>query len=173
MKITDTEINILKNRILENERLESKADASYEFFERIVKIFERIPAADAEGLLRKNFYLVIPFSNTVYKRKINSGDCWLVFFQSDLWDQKRKDEEILYTIAHELAHQLHQILPNGFRNPTILRLYYRAIENGLVLDDYAAANVMEYFAQGVEAFFQLKKMKNLKSRNITVIHAGN
>ncbi len=108
MKITDTEINILKNRILENERLESKADASYEFFERIVKIFERIPAADAEGLLRKNFYLVIPFSNTVYKRKINSGDCWLVFFQSDLWDQKRKDEEILYTIAHELAHLFYE-----------------------------------------------------------------
>ena len=104
MKITDTEINILKNRILENERLESKADASYEFFERIVKVFERIPAADAEALLRKNFYLVIPFSNTVYKRKINSGDCWLVFFQSDLWDQKKKDDEILYTIAHELAH---------------------------------------------------------------------
>jgi alpha-glucosidase len=59
--------------------------------------------------------------------------------------------------AHELAHQLHQILPNGFRNPTVLRLYYRAIENGLVLDDYAAANVMEYFAQGVEAFFSIEK----------------
>jgi len=68
----------------------------------------------------------------------------------------------LPTFAHllyssELAHQLHQILPNGFGNPTILRLYHRAIENGLVLDDYAAANVMEYFAQGVEAFFSIEK----------------
>jgi hypothetical protein len=104
MKITETDISILKNRILENERLESKADGSYEFFERIVKVFERIPDADAEALLRKNFYLVIPFSNTVYRRNIISGECWLVFFKTDLWNQEKKDDEILYTIAHELAH---------------------------------------------------------------------
>jgi hypothetical protein len=104
MKITETDISILKNRILENERLESKADGSYEFFERIVKVFERIPDADAEALLRKNFYLVIPFSNTVYRRNIISGECWLVFLQTDLWDKRKTDDEVQYTIAHELAH---------------------------------------------------------------------
>ena len=108
MKITDTDISILKNRVVENERLESKADASHEFFEMVVKVFERIPETDGEMILGKNFYLVIPFSNTVYKRNIISGECWLVFLQTDLWNQEKKDDEILYTIAHELAHLFFQ-----------------------------------------------------------------
>lgn len=99
MKITDKHKANLKDRILENE-----TDASNEFFETVVQIFERIPESDGETILKKNFYLVIPFSNTVYKRKISHGECWLVFLQSDLWDQKKKDDEILYTIAHGLAH---------------------------------------------------------------------
>jgi hypothetical protein len=104
MNITDTHKSILKDRILENERLESEADASHEFYERIVKVFERIPDTDGEALLRKKFYLVIPFANTVYKRTLFSDECWLVFFQTDLWNRMKTDDEIQYTIAHELAH---------------------------------------------------------------------
>jgi len=104
MNITDAHKSILKDRILENERIENKADATYDFYERIVKVFERIPDTDGEALLRKKFYLVIPFANTVYKRELFSSECWLVFFQTDLWDNTKKDEEILYTLAHELAH---------------------------------------------------------------------
>lgn len=72
MNITDTHKSILKDRILENERLESESDSSHEFYERIVKIFERIPDTDGEALLRKKFYFVIPFANTVYKRRLFS-----------------------------------------------------------------------------------------------------
>jgi hypothetical protein len=104
MKITDKLKANLKDRILENDRIETETDASHEFFEMVVKVFERIPETDGETLLGKNFYLVIPFSNTVYKRNIISGECWLVFFQTDLCNQEKKDDEILYTIAHELAH---------------------------------------------------------------------
>ena len=104
MKITVKHKANLKDKILDNDRIEDETDASHDFFEMLVKVFERIPETDGEAILGKNFYLVIPFSNTVYKRKINSGECWLVFLQTDLWDQEKKDDEILYTIAHELAH---------------------------------------------------------------------
>jgi len=104
MEITDRHKANIKDRILDNDRIEDKTDASHEFFEIVVKVFERMPETDGETILGKNFYLVIPFSNTVYKRNIISGECWLVFFQTDLWNQEKKDDEILYTIAHELAH---------------------------------------------------------------------
>jgi len=104
MKITVKHKATLKDKILDNDRIEDETDARHDFFEMLVKVFERIPETDGEAIIRKNFYLVIPFSNTVYKRKINSGECWLVFLQTDLWDQEKKDDEILYTIAHELAH---------------------------------------------------------------------
>ena len=104
MEITDRHKANIKDRILDNDKIEDETDASHEFFEMVVKVFERIPETDGETLLGKNFYLVIPFSNTVYKRNIISGECWLVFFQTDLWNQEKKDDEILYTIAHELAH---------------------------------------------------------------------
>ena len=104
MEITDKHKANLKDKILDNDRIEDETDASHDFFEMLVKVLERIPETDGETLLDKNFYLVIPFSNTVYKRKISPGECWLVFLQTDLWDQEKKDDEILYTIAHELAH---------------------------------------------------------------------
>jgi hypothetical protein len=104
MNITDKYKTILKDRILEDDRIEDETDASHDFFEMFVKVFERIPETDGETLLEKNFYLVIPFSNAVYKRRISPGECWLVFLQTDLWDQEKKNDEILYTIVHELAH---------------------------------------------------------------------
>ena len=104
MEITDRHKANIKDRILDNDRIEDETDVSHEFFETVVKVFERMPETDGETILGKNFYLVIPFSNTVYKRNIISGECWLVFFQTDLWNQGKKDDEILYTIAHELAH---------------------------------------------------------------------
>lgn len=56
------------------------------------------------------------------------------------------------TIAHEFAHQVHLTAMGKAEVKTIHKLYEQARREGRVLDYYAAANEMEYFAQGYEAF---------------------
>lgn len=56
------------------------------------------------------------------------------------------------TIAHEFAHQVHLTAMSKAEVKTIHNLYERARREGRMLDYYAAANEMEYFAQGYEAF---------------------
>ena len=56
------------------------------------------------------------------------------------------------TIAHEFAHQVHLTAMCKAEVRTIHNLYEQARRQGRVLDYYAAANEMEYFAQGYEAF---------------------
>jgi len=56
------------------------------------------------------------------------------------------------TIAHEFAHQVHLTAMCKAEVRTIHNLYQQARREGRVLDYYAAANEMEYFAQGYEAF---------------------
>ena len=57
-----------------------------------------------------------------------------------------------HTIAHEFAHQVHLTAMSKDELRTIHSLYQQARHKGRVLDYYAAANEMEYFAQGYEAF---------------------
>ena len=56
------------------------------------------------------------------------------------------------TIAHEFAHQVHLTAMSKAEVKTIHKLYDEARREGRMLDYYAAANEMEYFAQGYEAF---------------------
>jgi tetratricopeptide (TPR) repeat protein len=56
------------------------------------------------------------------------------------------------TLAHEFAHQVHLTAMGKAEVRTIHKLYEQARREGRVLDYYAAANEMEYFAQGYEAF---------------------
>ena len=56
------------------------------------------------------------------------------------------------TIAHEFAHQVHLTAMSKAEVKTIHKLYNQARREGRMLDYYAAANEMEYFAQGYEAF---------------------
>jgi tetratricopeptide (TPR) repeat protein len=56
------------------------------------------------------------------------------------------------TIAHEFAHQVHLTAMSKSELKTIHTLYERARREGRMLDYYAAANELEYFAQGYEAF---------------------
>jgi propanediol dehydratase small subunit len=56
------------------------------------------------------------------------------------------------TIAHEFAHQVHLTVMSKDELKTIHNLYQQARRKERVLDYYAAANEMEYFAQGYEAF---------------------
>ena len=56
------------------------------------------------------------------------------------------------TIAHEFAHQVHLTAMSRGEARTIHKLYERARREGRALDYYAAANELEYFAQGYEAF---------------------
>jgi hypothetical protein len=55
--------------------------------------------------------------------------------------------------AHEFAHFLHFNFMFPDEVEAIDRLYKKAILEGRTLDDYAASNSAEYFAQGFEAYF--------------------
>ncbi len=56
------------------------------------------------------------------------------------------------TFAHEFAHQILTHALPAERRGEVNALYRSALEAGACLDDYAASNVDEYFAQGYEAF---------------------
>lgn len=61
------------------------------------------------------------------------------------------------TLAHEIAHQVHQFTFLPVQRARITQLYKRAVRDGRCIDYYAASNEMEYFGQGVEAFACLVK----------------
>ncbi|MCC6785718.1 MAG: tetratricopeptide repeat protein, partial [Planctomycetes bacterium] len=62
------------------------------------------------------------------------------------------------TLAHEVAHQVHlHVLRESPAFARIKVLHRRAVDEGRVLDYYAASNWAEYFGQGVEAFVSLCK----------------
>ena len=61
------------------------------------------------------------------------------------------------TIAHEFAHQVHIAAMGKSEAREIRSLYERARREGRMLDNYAAANEYEYFAQGYEAFISDRK----------------
>ena len=55
-------------------------------------------------------------------------------------------------VAHEFAHQVHIYALPAELQERIAELYDRAVAAGSMLDYYAAADALEYFAQGVEAY---------------------
>ena len=65
--------------------------------------------------------------------------------------------------AHEFAHQIHYMALSDSQKQRIKELYQQALERGITLDYYAAANDMEYFAQGYEAYVSTMKRAMLKS----------
>lgn len=65
------------------------------------------------------------------------------------------------TIAHEFAHQVHACALDAKTLARIQALYAAARRDGKTLDYYAAANEMEYFAQGYEAYVSRRKRPNL------------
>lgn len=65
------------------------------------------------------------------------------------------------TIAHEFAHQVHACALDAKTLARIQALYAAARRAGKTLDYYAAANEMEYFAQGYEAYVSRRKRPNL------------
>ncbi|MEK6300649.1 MAG: tetratricopeptide repeat protein [Acidobacteriota bacterium] len=73
------------------------------------------------------------------------------------------------TLAHEFAHQVHLTAMSKAEMKTIHNLYERARREGRALDYYAAANEMEYFAQGYEAFVSHYKRP---SSGITARHTN-
>ena len=58
---------------------------------------------------------------------------------------------------HEFAHLLHLTLLLKGEFWHLEELYKSAIKEGRYLDDYAANNSSEYFAQGLEAYFSVSK----------------
>ena len=68
-----------------------------------------------------------------------------------------------WMVLHELAHALHDRLPDRFKNRQIMQTYKRAMAadkygvvphiSGVRRDAYAANNPMEYFAEASEAFW--------------------
>jgi dienelactone hydrolase len=66
-------------------------------------------------------------------------------------------------ILHELAHGMHDRLPDRYDNETVLNAFRQAMQekkydhilraNGRQVKAYAATNQMEYFAETTEAFF--------------------
>jgi tetratricopeptide (TPR) repeat protein len=65
-------------------------------------------------------------------------------------------------LAHEFAHQVHiNALPETIKKE-IEGLYQKALKSGRTLDYYAAANELEYFAQGVEAYVSTVKGPELR-----------
>jgi tetratricopeptide (TPR) repeat protein len=73
------------------------------------------------------------------------------------------------TIAHEFAHQVHLTAMCKAEVRTIHNLYEQARREGRALDYYAAANEMEYFAQGYEAFISPYKRP---SAGVTARHTN-
>ena len=55
------------------------------------------------------------------------------------------------SVAHEIAHTLHDVFDEGDFN-TVEKLYQKAIEEGRIMDFYAETNAHEYFAQGFDAY---------------------
>jgi tetratricopeptide (TPR) repeat protein len=98
-------------------------------------------------------------------------------FDGRLWDDVKGDggsnassgaeweRDVKYlrfnVLTHEFAHQVHGFLPKDLKDE-IHRLYLAAMKAGKPLDFYAAANEMEYFAQGVEAFVSEDKLADQK-----------
>ena len=72
-------------------------------------------------------------------------------------------------VAHEFAHQVHLTAMSKAELRTIHNLYERARRKGRVLDYYAAANELEYFAQGYEAFISQYKRP---SAGVTARHTN-
>lgn len=64
-------------------------------------------------------------------------------------------------VAHEFAHQIHGLLDQGLRDE-IQSLYAKAKTERRTLDFYSDANVMEYFAVGVEAYVSDEKLPDQK-----------
>lgn len=55
--------------------------------------------------------------------------------------------------AHEFGHLLHFNFMSLHEVARLHHLYQKALADGRILDDYAASDESEYFAQGLEAFF--------------------
>ncbi len=72
-------------------------------------------------------------------------------------------------VAHEFAHQVHLTAMSKAELRTIHNLYQRARRKGRVLDYYAEANELEYFAQGYEAFISQYKRP---SAGVTARHTN-
>ena len=63
--------------------------------------------------------------------------------------------------AHEFAHQVHAYATDVGTRDRIQTCYEEARIEGRCLDDYAASNVREYFAQGYEAWISQDKRRGL------------
>lgn len=73
------------------------------------------------------------------------------------------------TIAHEFAHQVHIAALSKREVKAVRKLYEQALQKGVALDYYAAANEYEYFAQGYEAFIASRKRP---SAGVTARHTN-
>ena len=71
------------------------------------------------------------------------------------------------TLIHEFSHAIHQIGINleSF-NLKLTEIYQRAIKRGLWQNTYAATSASEYWAEGVQSWFDA----NLESRPTNGIH---
>lgn len=91
----------------------------------------------------------------------NSGAFYDSFYDinNELDTVISRDVESKYqhnAIAHECAHLLQKFLPPEIQIE-IEKLYQKALEENRCLDDYAATNSQEYFAQGLEAYVSVYK----------------
>jgi hypothetical protein len=90
----------------------------------------------AGGAARENAFIVIPKSNFTFP--LSRG----------------------FVLAHEWAHQIHFKLPKD-KQKEIINLYKSALERHTCLDEYAASNEYDYFAQGFDAYFSNYKPHKL------------
>ena len=58
--------------------------------------------------------------------------------------------------GHELGHAVHRLFDYA-DDKKVEQLYKNALDKGIELDYYAAANSHEYFAQGCEAYISIYK----------------
>ena len=80
-----------------------------------------------------------------------------------LWKDRYHGENIL---VHEFAHTIHLAGAGKTFNNELQDLYYKAYGEGLWEDTYAAANHLEYWAEGVQTYFNT----NLSANPVDGVH---
>jgi len=76
------------------------------------------------------------------------------------------------TFAHEMGHVIHSYFLTNQERLELWSIYGKARENGKFITDYAKTNHMEFFAEGVEAYFhqdssgKFDQREKLKKENI-------
>ena len=91
----------------------------------------------------------------------------VIMHKNELLDKDKSN-----TLAHEFNHNfLHEILDEE-DSTTLSRLYKQAVKDKKCLDDYAALNVSEYFAQGYEAYCSIYKPHISMIDNSDYVYGG-